>query len=55
MQRVDSRDKVGFTFYNHDSGVFFDERKKRFTDFKDMDRQTYMDYYFTAFTSVNLL
>jgi co-chaperonin GroES (HSP10) len=37
-------DKVNFTFYNYNEGLFMDEKKKRFMDFKDMDRITYARY-----------
>lgn len=36
--------KVYFNFFNHNKGVFFDEKKKRFVDFYDMDINTWMNY-----------
>ena len=30
--------------YNHDSGVFFDEKNKRFADMKSMDPITKLNY-----------
>jgi hypothetical protein len=36
--------KVAFSYFNHDKGLFKDEKKKRFVDFADMDYDTYRDY-----------
>lgn len=37
-------DKINFSFYNHNSGLFMDEKKKRYMDFNDMDRFTFKRY-----------
>ena len=37
-------EKINFTFYNHSEGIFMDEKKKRYMDFRDMDRMTYYRY-----------
>ena len=47
-----SNDKARFFFFNHSEGVFFDERKKRFTDFQDMDKRSLLNYGLSDFTSV---
>lgn len=39
-----SENKVNFSYFNHDSGIFFDEKRKRFVDFKDMDQTSYFNY-----------
>lgn len=44
MQFKKSENKVKFTYFNHDNGIFFDEKRKRFVDFKDMDQTTYFNY-----------
>jgi hypothetical protein len=36
--------KISTVNYNYNSGVFFDEKKKRFVDFHDMDQLTYENY-----------
>jgi hypothetical protein len=36
--------KITFTYFNHDKGLFMDEKKKRFVDFADMDFDTYKNY-----------
>jgi len=36
--------KVNFSFYNYNEGIFMDEKKKRFMDFRDMDKITYNRY-----------
>jgi hypothetical protein len=36
--------KVKTVNYNYNRGVFFDEKKKRFVDFDDMDQLTYENY-----------
>jgi hypothetical protein len=36
--------KITFTYFNHDKGLFMDEKKKRFVDFADMDYDTYKNY-----------
>lgn len=50
-----SNDKAKFHFFNHTEGIFFDERKKRFVDFKDMDKRSLMSYAHSDFRSVNKL
>ncbi len=47
-----SNNKVRFYFFNHSDGLFFDERKKRFVDFNEMDKRSYMDYQNTDFRQV---
>ena len=47
-----SQNKAVFNFFNHTEGIFYDERKKRFVDFKDMDRMSLMNYEHSDFTSV---
>jgi hypothetical protein len=45
MNGANMRDgKVRFTYYNHDAGLFLDEKKKRFVDFADMDLDSYKNY-----------
>ena len=39
-----TQSKVKFVNYNYNRGVFFDEKKKRFVDFDDMDNLTYENY-----------
>lgn len=36
--------KITFSYFNHDKGLFLDEKKKRFVDFNDMDFDTYRNY-----------
>lgn len=36
--------KISTVNYNYNSGIFFDEKKKRFVDFHDMDQLTYENY-----------
>lgn len=47
-----SNNKVRFNFFNHSEGIFFDERKKRFVDFTDMDKRTYQNYQNSDFRQV---
>ena len=54
MALVTPENRVNFTFYNHDSGIFMDEKKKRYTDFNNMDKTTYFRYK-GAFTNVNII
>ncbi len=44
MASITPGNKVLFTFYNYDAGIFMDEKKKRFMDFKDMDKMSYFRY-----------
>jgi hypothetical protein len=37
-------DKVKFSYWNYDKGLFLDEKKKRFVDFGDMDFDTFKNY-----------
>jgi hypothetical protein len=39
-----TQNKVKFSFYNYNNGIFFDEKKKRFVDFVDMDFISYKNY-----------
>ena len=48
-----SQSKVKFINYNYNRGVFFDEKKKRFVDFDDMDNLTYENYN-KPFITVNI-
>jgi len=43
--------KVKFTYFNYNKGILFDEKKKRFVDFSDMDLDTYLNYK-RSFTTV---
>lgn len=36
--------KVKLSFFNYNKGILFDEKKKRFVDFADMDVDTYLNY-----------
>jgi len=36
--------KVKFSYFNYNKGILFDEKKKRFVDFSDMDLDTYLNY-----------
>lgn len=49
-----NQDKVNFSYYNYSKGILFDEKKKRFVDFSDMDLDTYLNYRRT-FTNVLLI
>lgn len=44
IQNVYTSNKVSFSYYNYNKGIFFDEKKKRFVDFADMDQISYMNY-----------
>lgn len=44
-------DKVRFSYFNYNKGILFDEKKKRFVDFSDMDLDSYLNYRKT-FTNV---
>jgi hypothetical protein len=44
MQNNFTQNRVLFTYHNYNKGVFFDEKKKRFVDFQDMDQISYMNY-----------
>lgn len=46
-------DKINFSYLNHSKGILFDEKKKRFVDFSDMDIETYKNYRRT-FLTVNI-
>ncbi len=37
--------KMHFSNYNYDKGIFFDEKRRRFVDFDDMDQISYKEYY----------
>ncbi len=45
--------KVKFSYFNYSKGILFDEKKKRFVDFSDMDLDTYLNYR-KSFTTVNI-
>lgn len=47
-----SDNKVKFSYFNHENGVFFDEKTKSFVDFRDMDEITYRRYN-SPFKTVN--
>jgi hypothetical protein len=36
--------KIRLSNYNYNKGLFFDEKKKRFVDFNEMDYMTYNNY-----------
>jgi hypothetical protein len=36
--------KIKFSNYTYDKGIFFDEKRKRFVDFDDMDQVSYQEY-----------
>jgi hypothetical protein len=38
------QDKITLSNYNYNNGIFFDEKKKRFADFNEMDYMTYINY-----------
>ena len=44
VQNVFTKDKVHFSYHNYSKGIFFDEKKKRFVDFGDMDFVSYRNY-----------
>ena len=50
-----ANEKAKFHFFNHSEGIFYDERKKRFVDFKDMDKRSLMSYMHSDFRSVSIL
>lgn len=37
-------EKITLSFFNYSKGLLFDEKKKRFVDFADMDLDTYLNY-----------
>lgn len=39
-----NQEKINFSYYNYNKGILFDEKKKRFVDFSDMDLDTYINY-----------
>jgi hypothetical protein len=49
-----SQDRPRWYYFNHTEGVFFDERKKRFVDFTEMDKRSFMNYAYSDFTSVKM-
>lgn len=46
------KEKLLFSNWNYNKGIYFDEKKKRFVDFNDMDNVSYKNYA-DNFTSVN--
>ena len=46
-------EKIKLSYFNHSKGILFDEKKKRFVDFADMDVETYKNYRRT-FVNVNI-
>jgi hypothetical protein len=44
IQNTFTDKRVYFSYYNYNKGIFFDEKKKRFVDFQDMDQVTYKNY-----------
>jgi hypothetical protein len=36
--------KVKLTLYHHQNGILYDEKKKRFVDFRDMDPMSFKNY-----------
>ena len=44
IQSLYSDSKVKFANHTYNNGVFFDEKKKRFVDFADMDHLSYFNY-----------
>ncbi len=44
IENAFTKNKVQFSYHNYDKGIFYDEKKKRFVDFDDMDFVSYKNY-----------